>query len=174
MANQGGNVSAYTINATNGALTQVAGSPFPAGSLPFYVVVDPMGRFVYVANADSNNVSAYTINASTGALTPVAGSPFGAGTEPLGVAIDPRGEFAYVTNAGDHYRRRGNAADVSAYTINASTGALTPVAGSPFGAQKDLIGAAVAPTGKFLYVTDPTEVRFPHIRSTQPTARSRG
>ena len=126
-------------------------------AVPFCVVVDPMGRFVYVANADSNNVSAYTINASTGALTPVAGSPFGAGTEPLGVAIDPSGKFAYVTNAGDRYRRRGNAADVSAYTINASTGALTPVAGSPFGAQKDLIGAAVAPTGKFLYVTDPTE-----------------
>ncbi len=32
-----GNVSAYTIDGTTGALTEVAGSPFPAGSRPFSV-----------------------------------------------------------------------------------------------------------------------------------------
>ena len=41
-------------------------------------------------------------------------------------AIDPKGKFAYVTNQGS--------ANVSAYPIIATSGALTPVAGSPFAA----------------------------------------
>jgi DNA-binding beta-propeller fold protein YncE len=91
-------VSGYTINATTGALTAIVGSPFPAGSAPFSVAVDPTGKFAYVANADfnSNNVSGYTINATTGALTAIAGSPFPAGSFPVSVAVDPTGKFAYV------------------------------------------------------------------------------
>jgi 6-phosphogluconolactonase (cycloisomerase 2 family) len=93
VANEGSNnVSAYTISATSGALTPVAGSPFGAGTGPFGVATCSVTRkghsdnyFAYVTNRGSNNVSAYTINATSGALTPVAGSPFGAGTEPLGM-----------------------------------------------------------------------------------------
>ncbi len=81
------NVSAYTINATTGALAPVAGSPFAAGTNPVGVAVDPTGKFAYVGNYSSNNVSAYTINATTGALTPVPGSPFAAGNGPIGVAV---------------------------------------------------------------------------------------
>ena len=78
VANAGSNnVSAYRI-AESGALTPVAGSPFPAGSDPRSLAVDLFGLFVYVANAASNNVSAYSIGPN-GALTPVAGSPFPAG-----------------------------------------------------------------------------------------------
>ena len=73
------NVSAYKINATSGALTPVAGSPFGAGSEPGAMAVDPNGKFAYVANAGSQNVSAYTISTSSGALTQVAGSPFSVG-----------------------------------------------------------------------------------------------
>jgi DNA-binding beta-propeller fold protein YncE len=40
--------------------------------------------------------------------------------------VDPTGKFAYATNGEDN--------TVSAYTINASTGALAPIAGSPFAA----------------------------------------
>jgi DNA-binding beta-propeller fold protein YncE len=94
------NVSAYTINATSGKLTPVAGSPFGAGTEPEGVAVDPTGKFAYVANYGSDNVSAYTINATSGKLKSVAGSPFGAGTNPTGVAVNPKGTFAYVTNSG--------------------------------------------------------------------------
>ena len=48
---QGGNVSAYTINSSTGALRAVAGSPFAAGVQPTSVTVDPSGQFAYVANA---------------------------------------------------------------------------------------------------------------------------
>src|SRR5512139_737025 len=88
-------VSAYTIDATTGALRSVAGSPTAAGTSPCSVTVDPSGKFTYVANVNSNNVSAYTINATTGALTAVAGSPFAVGNYPFSVTVTPSGKFAY-------------------------------------------------------------------------------
>jgi hypothetical protein len=81
------NVSAYRIGA-DGALTQLSGSPFAAGTMPFSVAVDPTGKFAYVANIDDNNVSAYSIGAD-GALKQVTGSPFATGSAPSSVAITP-------------------------------------------------------------------------------------
>ena len=95
----GGNVSAYTINSSTGALREISGSPFAAGFGPYSVTVDPSGRFAYVANVGLfEHVSAYTINSSTGALRAVSGSPFAAGNGPLSVTVDPSGRFAYVAN----------------------------------------------------------------------------
>ena len=79
MANLGtNNVSAYTIDEKSGRLVPVAGSPFPAGTFPSAIAVDPLGKYVYVTNSMSNNVSGYAINSTTGALTPLSGSPFAA------------------------------------------------------------------------------------------------
>jgi DNA-binding beta-propeller fold protein YncE len=143
-----GNVSAYTIDPSTGALTAIAGSPFPAGEDPHSVVVHPSGKFAYVANVGSGNVSGYTIDPSTGALTAIAGSPFPAGPFPFGafpvsVAVDPSGKFAYVANAFNF---------VTGYTIDPSTGALTAIAGQPFPAGASPNSVAVDPSGKFVYV----------------------
>ncbi len=120
----GDNVSGYTINPTTGALTPITGSPFPAGSGPEYVAVDPSGKFVYVTNSISDTLSGYAINPATGALTAIAGSPFAAGSAPAVVAVDPSGKFVYVPNNFSN--------DVSGYTIDPGTRALTAIAGSPF------------------------------------------
>jgi 6-phosphogluconolactonase len=56
-----------------------------------------------------------------------------------------RAQFVYVANLGS--------SNVSAYRIG-STGALTPVAGSPFTSGDELWSIAVDPTGKFAYVTN--------------------
>src|SRR5206468_1456463 len=77
-------------------------------------------------------------------------SPFA--TEPFpccSVAVDPTGKFAYVTNSGTHGDNT-----VSGYTINATTGALTPIPGSPFAAGLNPLFVVVDPTGKFAYVTN--------------------
>ncbi len=87
VVNEGsGNVSAYTIDGTTGALSPITGSPFAAESAPLGVAVDPSGKFAYVTN-QSHNVSAYTIDGTTGALSPITGSPFAAGGSPFFVAI---------------------------------------------------------------------------------------
>jgi 6-phosphogluconolactonase len=143
-----GDISAYVINSSTGALTPVAGSPFLAGSLPQSVRVDPSGRYAYVANSNSNSISAYLVNSSTGALTPIAGSPFASGGGPAGLAVDLSGRFLYVTN-GNTY-----ANSVSAFSINNGTGVLTPISGAPFGGANGPSGASVHPSGKFLYVAN--------------------
>src|SRR5205085_12538083 len=75
-------VYAYAIDATSGAVTSIAGSPFTAGENPVSAAVDVSGRFLFVANnantANGNSVSAFTIDPGTGALTAVPGSPFAA------------------------------------------------------------------------------------------------
>ena len=143
------NISGYTINATTGALSPVPGSPF-AGDRPFSDTVDPTGRFAYVANGPvSSEVSGYTINATTGALSPIPGSPFAAGDGPVSIAVDPTGRFAYVANEGVF-----GASSISGYTINATTGALSPVPGSPFPSGRGARSVAVDLTGKFAYVAN--------------------
>ena len=113
------NVSAFTIDVT-GALTAVAGSPFPGFFSPASVTVDPSGKFAYVANRDAASVSAFTIDAF-GVLNAVLGSPFTAGAGPFSVIVDSSGKFAYTANQTSN--------TVSAFTIDA-TGALTPM-GTP-------------------------------------------
>jgi 6-phosphogluconolactonase (cycloisomerase 2 family) len=140
------NVSAYTVDATTGALTPVAGSPFPAGVEARGVTVDPSGRFAYVANQGVGSVSGYTIEGSTGALTPIAGSPFEAGTGSLYVAVDPSGRFAYVADS----------LGIFAYSIDFATGALTPIGGSPFSVGRGgaPFSLTVAPSGRFVYAAN--------------------
>src|SRR5688572_13103147 len=60
------------------------------------------------------------------------------------------GRFAYVANNG-----LNNIESVSAYSINRTTGLLTPLTGSPYSAGHTPISLAVRPDGKFLYVVNP-------------------
>jgi 6-phosphogluconolactonase len=140
-----GSVSAYSINAKSGALTQVSGSPFASGNGPQDIAIDPTGSFAYVADTQSSNVSAYTISES-GALTPIKGSPFSSGGAPVGIAVDPTGSFVFTANSGSN--------NVSAFKIDAKTGALTQVSGSPFPAGTGPFAVAVDPSGAHAYVAN--------------------
>jgi 6-phosphogluconolactonase len=161
-----GLVSAYSIDGTTGALTLVAGSPFAAGASAHSVAVDPSGLFVYVANeclalnpncTGNGTVSAYTINRATGALTPVSGSPFPAGAYAFSVTTDPSGKFAYVVNVCTLVAPGCTPpGTVSAYTIDRTMCALTPVLGSPFMAGGSPESVAVNPAGTFAYVVNDT------------------
>jgi DNA-binding beta-propeller fold protein YncE len=66
------NISGYVIDSASGTLKSTGSGPFPAGTGPFSIAVDPSGKFAYVANALSNNISGYSIDLTTGTLTPLA------------------------------------------------------------------------------------------------------
>ncbi|MEQ5843480.1 lactonase family protein [Paraburkholderia acidicola] len=145
-------LAAFSINVVTGALTPL-GAPVATGNSPLGVTIAPSGKFAYVTNVLGNSVSAYSIDATTGALTPVAGSPFTAGIRPYAVAIDPTGRFAYVPNY--YTGSTSGPGSVSAYTIDAVTGALTPVPGSPFltaGGHSESI--TISPAGTVVYTGD--------------------
>jgi 6-phosphogluconolactonase len=77
--------------------------------------------------------------------------PLGPSSATGSVARDRAGpggavQFAYVANYGSN--------NVSAYAVDATSGTLTPVAGSPFRAGTEPYGTAIDPTGKFAYVGD--------------------
>ena len=148
--NNTGNVSGYAVG-SSGALTPVPGSPFAAEPNSFAITTDPAGKFLYVANADSNskNISGYAISGATGVLTQMTGSPFQADVDTRAIIVDPSGKFLYAANASSN--------DVSAYTINSASGVLTQIAGSPFalpGGASIPQSMAIDPAGKFVFVGD--------------------
>ena len=146
-----GSVTMYTINATTGALTYTGSilGNCPGLCVPLSVVVDPSGKFAYVPNGAGivPNVAMYTINATTGALTSIGTVAVAVGGFANWAAVDPSGKFAYVTASPT-----GSADDVSMYTINATTGALTSI--GTVAAGTGPVSVVVDPSGKFAYVAN--------------------
>jgi 6-phosphogluconolactonase len=142
-------VSMFTVNSTTGVLTPTAPPTVATGWSPLSVTVDPTGHFAYVANQVDDTVSMYTVNATTGVLTPTTPPTVPTGDSPFGVTVDPSDKFAYVANPYD-----GNDGTVSQYTINPSTGVLTPNAAGMVIAGNQPTSVAVDPSGKFAYVTN--------------------
>jgi 6-phosphogluconolactonase (cycloisomerase 2 family) len=133
-------VSTFTIDttsdATSGSLSGGATvSTGTAGTAnPHSVAVDPVGRFLYVANDGTNDVWTFAIaaNGSLG-LVGTGGILTGTATAPRAVAVDPSGSFVYAANSA------GTANSVTAFTIG-STGALTlDGTAAPAGANPNLI-----------------------------------
>ncbi|MGB8130275.1 MAG: beta-propeller fold lactonase family protein [Candidatus Angelobacter sp.] len=141
-----GTIAVFNI-AGNGVLAQ-AGLPTSVGTgaTPTSIAVDHSGRFLYVTDPAHNAVVGFSIQ-SGGALSPINGSPFAAGAVPVGLGIDPQGALLYVANNGSN--------NVSAYAIDASSGVLGQVSGSPFstgGVGPSAV--AVDPETSFVYVTE--------------------
>ena len=148
-------VSAFTVDAFTGELTTVPGSPFAAGARPralsafgTYLVL-----YLYVANAGSNNLSAYAIDRTTGVLSPLSPALYATGSAPSAIIIDQStssttGNFVYTANVG-------GSDDISAFQMDFETGALTPIAGSPFHSASNAtslaLGTSSAASGGFLY-----------------------
>ena len=173
-------VSGFSSNTITGQLTAIAGSnpffgyagAFPANSPYVYALaVDPTGRFVYTANNNSNTVSAYIVDGGNGALTPVG--TYASGQCARSISIDPSSKFVYVGNDCGSSGTYG----VWAYAIDSTTGALTAVAGSPFGGTA-VTALTTAPNRQVLYhdrqQPDPRlQHQWGHGRTDAPAAASR-
>src|SRR6516164_680871 len=132
--------------------------------LLFAGLASAQGQFVYT-NDDiafaPNTVSGFSV-ASNGTLTLISGSPFltGGTGKGGGFFATNRTKAGIVGNCLFASNTQSN--DVSAFTIDTTTGALTLVAGSPFptGGLGDGAGIALAPTpnGMFLMATNAVSV----------------
>jgi 6-phosphogluconolactonase (cycloisomerase 2 family) len=147
-------VRAYVIDRSTGALTAIVGSQLNGGGInPVDIAVDPLGQFVYMANY-AGSISAFRVDPVTGGLTTVSGSPFPTAPAIISgqvpgvnsVTVDPTGKFLYAAI------NQGN--DLSAYLIDSSTGALTPISGSPFSAGSTPMTVRIDPSGKYAYVAN--------------------
>lgn len=116
-------------------------------------------RFLVVPNFGSDTVGVYAINPQTGALTAVNGSPWTTGAAPAIVSVHPDDGFVFVAGRGSASAPPG----ISAFAVNGDSGALTPVAGSPFelshaqplpnGAVTAIYQPLIRPDGKVGYIS---------------------
>lgn len=143
-----GTVSQYAIGA-GGALTPLNPATVATGVTPETVVVDPTGRFAYVANAGGNSVSQFHLGAD-GALSPLTPATVATGTSPQSVVVDPAGKHAWVTDSG------ANA--VAQYTIGAD-GSLSP-------SVPATVVAGPSPAAMAMVVTSPTSPGAAAIAAT--------
>jgi 6-phosphogluconolactonase len=133
----------------SGVLTQLSQSPYPVGSGAQSVVIHPSGKFLYVANSGQgeNDVSLFDIG-SDGTVSEVSPRT-SVGTLPFLLAMDSAGSYLYVANALSN--------NISVFSIDASQGTLSPVTGSPFSINLSPKNMQLAPSGKFLYVSAPSQ-----------------
>jgi 6-phosphogluconolactonase len=141
-------VAAYREDPNTGILTLLSGSPYPAGDGAHSAALHPSGKFLYVANPGQleNDISLFTI-ASDGVLTEITPrTPIGINaSQPQFLAMDPAGSYLYVANTLSN--------NISVFSIDSGTGALTQLANSPFAIGLPALNMQVTPSGNFLYVT---------------------
>jgi 6-phosphogluconolactonase (cycloisomerase 2 family) len=93
-----GAIYGFAADGESGALTQILGSPFPAGRNPIALVAAPNGRWVYALNHDDNTVI-YYVAGSDGKLFAQTTYNLQSGTNPNGMAISPDSSTLYVVEA---------------------------------------------------------------------------
>jgi 6-phosphogluconolactonase len=147
-------ITGYKLDTNTGALTPLAGSPFAGVDLPYGLAIAPNSDFLAAGNVNNPGVSLFRVDTNNGSITPVAGSPFATsgGGFPIQTLFHPSGKFLY---AGMQVSTTSN---VWAFSVDSSTGALSPVPGAPFPGQTFTGGGgvnsiALHPGGNFLYVS---------------------
>jgi 6-phosphogluconolactonase (cycloisomerase 2 family) len=103
------------------------------------------------AGSTSGGIRVFMIDATTGALTPafMFFSTEGGVSE---MVVEPTGRFLYVLNACSVPLGSPCPDTISVFRIDATTGGLTEIPGSPFFVGFDPIEMTLEPSGQFLYV----------------------
>jgi len=158
-----GVVTVFAIDPATGALSLTSSVTVGNEFIKNSAVITPNGRYLYQDDVYPDDVfptalqiAGFSTNATTGALSPVPGSPLSptihSGSSSKLMAIDPTGKFLYasyefvVVNVGSD-------GGLAAYSIDATSGALTAVPGSPFGVGGVPNSVAIDAAGRFLIVS---------------------
>jgi 6-phosphogluconolactonase (cycloisomerase 2 family) len=141
-------IAIFREDPNSGVLTQLSGSPIPAGDGASSLVIHPSGKFLYAANPgqNENDISLFDIN-TDGTLTEVfpRTTVTPNASLPKTLVMDPSGSFLYVANTGSN--------NISIFSIAAGTGALTQLANSPVAINLSPLNMLLSPSGSFLFVS---------------------
>jgi 6-phosphogluconolactonase (cycloisomerase 2 family) len=152
-------ISMFTINQSTGVLTPTTpatvSTVVPGNILwqPGFLTVDPAGRFLYLTESLTNGAAVlmFNIDQTTGVLTPTSPATISVGGWPWQVVVTPSDKFAYVVN---NLTGSDGSIGVFQFTVNSTTGVLTPN-NPPFVASGNgPTEIAVDPTSKFAYVVN--------------------
>ena len=147
-------VTPYAIDPSTGGLT--AGTATTLATTVADMAVDPLGRFLYVANSAATSavtvgttVLTYNIDPAAGTLT-AAGSGTALPSNGGSLIPDPTGRFLYVM---DSYNLTVADDNISALAVDPSSGALSRI-GTPVETGSWPGAAAIDPSGAFLFVAN--------------------
>ncbi|HMD18440.1 MAG TPA: beta-propeller fold lactonase family protein [Terriglobales bacterium] len=149
-----GSISVFSIDSSSGALTPV-GSQVLANANPTSILFTHSGKFVYVTNPTIGAVTGFSF--ANGVLSLLPGQePMPSGSGAAALAVDGGDQFLYVANpsASNLPPYATTVGNISGFNIDHDTGALSPMAGSPFTSSTGASGPtaiALAPTGNFVY-----------------------
>lgn len=136
-------IVAYREDPNSGFLTVLSISPITAGPSVQSLAIHPSRKFLYAANSGENDVSLFDTSLD-GVLAEVTPRTL-VGTVPTLLVMDPGGKYLYVANSASN--------NISILSIDAKTGKLAQVKGSPFQVGVSPLNMTLAPSGKFLYIT---------------------
>jgi 6-phosphogluconolactonase len=164
-------LSAFIVDARDGHLVEIPGSPFPSGVGSGAIAAGPHGHFLFTALSEEYPGEPCGTN-----FAQLLGSRIGVTGNlaqienivlpdycPTDVIVDPSGKFVYVALI-DFSNDQGNKVGaIAAYQT--SNGFLTAVPGSPFlspiavssGQQPAIGDLAISHDGKVLYASDPND-----------------
>jgi 6-phosphogluconolactonase (cycloisomerase 2 family) len=158
-----GNVSAYFIDRRNGYLHPVPKSPVNTGNTISGIVVHPSGRWVFASHLNGG-VSVLHVE-DDGSLVKASGSPFPtvAGTNAL--TLDQSGRHLFVAEGVANASNVGQLIPsyIEAFGVDTLTGALTPLANSPYLMNPVSSACSVVPEdivtvqGRYLYTANAYE-----------------
>jgi 6-phosphogluconolactonase len=153
-------ISAYSVN-SSGALAPLA--KYAVSSELSTIVA--AGSYLYVAGFYTNSITVFSIGSTGELIENVPGSPFATDTGPYSIVADPSGSVLYTANSGVPTATEATPGSISAFTIDSSTGALTPVTGNP---QPIAVHGAISidPTGEFLFVPETNGVSVYAVNTT--------
>jgi len=147
-------ITAYSVNSATGALVAVSGSPFGGVNGPLALALAPNSDFLAVGNLNGGGISVFRVSKTTGSLTAVANSPFSTG----GSGFPARSLFHTTGNFFYAGLQLSPTNEIAGFSVDPSTGALTPLPNSPFPGQPAIGGGgvnslALHPSGNFLYAS---------------------
>ncbi len=137
-------VAGFSIDRTTGALSNLAGSPYPEqsfcsfnafGACPYSWTesIAPNGKFIYVGDTQFNELSIFSINQGTGALTYAGATNAQRGIcSPYTVNVDPSSTFIYSLGTTQSGCGGAGSNAVLGFSISQGNGQLLSVPGSPF------------------------------------------
>ena len=138
----------FSIDTGKGALTAILQGSMPVGPDPFNVVVDPQGKFVFVANCDcftnpsnKGSVQVFSINAN-GTLNTVGTFVLGGAVtaQPIALAISPDSKFLFVASL-----------DNNVYVESIANGSFVDQGSAPLPADSTPVSIAVSTDGNYVY-----------------------
>jgi YD repeat-containing protein len=143
MINGGIGVGCLATTLASGTTTITATTGSVSGSMTLTVTAQASltpsaPGFALTPNSDET-LSIFAVDAVSGQLRALGY----VNTPAAMLAVDPSGRFAYTV---------GHGTGIYGYSIDSHTGTLTPMTGSPFGAEYSWV--TVDPAGRFVFATD--------------------